>query len=156
MWGMENIVSLPLLEDLSQYADSGMPYVLAHPKSLVAGRLNDLADKVIAELERLSKETKTQRLEYDAADNAIVYDGVPVKSREVRLDCRCAACVEEFTGRALLDPKTVPSDVRPLNLAPIGRYATSIDWSDGHKSLVPFKQLSKFKDLVPAQSTSVN
>ena len=144
MWGMENIVSLPLLEELSQYADNGMPYVLAQPHSLVATRMNDLVDKVLAEISKLSQENKPQKLEYDSQNNVILFEDVKIDPREVRLDCRCAVCVEEFTGRALLDPTKVPREVKPLNMVPIGRYATSVDWSDGHKSLIPFRQLGKF------------
>lgn len=33
------------------------------------------------------------------------------------------------------------SRIRPLSMASIGRYAMSVDWNDGHKSLYPFKQI---------------
>jgi DUF971 family protein len=53
-------------------------------------------------------------------------------SRELRLQCRCAACLEEMTGRPLLDPATVPHDIRPVTISLVGRYAIRIAWSDGH------------------------
>jgi ATP-binding protein involved in chromosome partitioning len=53
-------------------------------------------------------------------------------ARELRLACPCAACVEEMTGRPLLDPRSVPADVRPLRVALVGAYGLQIDWSDGH------------------------
>jgi ATP-binding protein involved in chromosome partitioning len=53
-------------------------------------------------------------------------------ARDLRLACPCAACVEEMTGRPLLDPRSVPADVRPLSVALVGAYGLRIDWSDGH------------------------
>ena len=53
-------------------------------------------------------------------------------ARELRLACQCAECREEFSGRLLLDPATVPADVRPLRITLVGGYGFRIDWSDGH------------------------
>jgi ATP-binding protein involved in chromosome partitioning len=53
-------------------------------------------------------------------------------ARELRLACPCAACVEEMSGRPILDPAAVPPDIRPLSLALVGSYGLRIQWSDGH------------------------
>lgn len=55
-----------------------------------------------------------------------------IDMRLLRLRCPCAGCVEEWSGRPLLDPATVPESVRPLGMHEVGRYAIQIDWSDGH------------------------
>lgn len=55
-------------------------------------------------------------------------------ARVLRLACRCAQCIEEMTGRPLLDPKTVPDAVRARAMRVVGNYAVNIDWSDGHSS----------------------
>ena len=52
--------------------------------------------------------------------------------RMLRLECRCAHCVEEMTGAPLLREDDVPMDVKPLQISPVGRYAIQFDWSDGH------------------------
>lgn len=52
--------------------------------------------------------------------------------RELRLACQCAVCRDEFTGRPLLDPATVPMDVHPEAIEPVGGYALRFIWSDGH------------------------
>lgn len=54
--------------------------------------------------------------------------------RDLRLSCHCALCVEEMSGRKLLDPKTIRSDVSPRQIVSIGNYAIKFDWSDGHNS----------------------
>jgi ATP-binding protein involved in chromosome partitioning len=52
----------------------------------------------------------------------------------LRLACRCAACIDERTGARILDPASVPKDVKPLRIDPVGRYAIHFTWSDGHSS----------------------
>ncbi len=52
--------------------------------------------------------------------------------RTIRLNCRCANCVEELTGRPLLREDDIPADVRPVKISPVGRYAVQIAWTDGH------------------------
>jgi ATP-binding protein involved in chromosome partitioning len=71
-------------------------------------------------------------------------DGVEsvLEVRELRLACGCAVCVDEWTGEGRLDPASVPDDVRPLRIHPVGRYAIQVDWSDGHGSgIYPFRRL---------------
>jgi DUF971 family protein len=57
---------------------------------------------------------------------------VAVPSRLLREGCPCAGCVEEFTGKKLLDPATIPADIRPDRIEPVGNYAIRFVWSDGH------------------------
>ena len=63
-------------------------------------------------------------------------------ARALRLACPCAACVDEMSGRALLDPAAVPADIRPVTLALVGAYGLSVQWSDGHGTgIYTFQQL---------------
>jgi ATP-binding protein involved in chromosome partitioning len=55
-------------------------------------------------------------------------------ARDLRLACRCASCIEEMSGRSLLDPKTVPDNVRAKHIELVGQYAISVHWTDGHKT----------------------
>ncbi len=54
--------------------------------------------------------------------------------RDLRLACRCAQCVDEWTGQARLAPDSVAPDVRPVSIEPVGLYGLSIKWSDGHET----------------------
>jgi ATP-binding protein involved in chromosome partitioning len=64
------------------------------------------------------------------------------RARDLRLACRCAACIEETSGRPLLDPKTVADNVRAQRIELVGQYAMSIEWSDGHRT-----GIFNFRDL---------
>ena len=71
----------------------------------------------------------------DGAENS--YD-----VRELRLACGCAQCVDEWSGEGTLDPSSVPEDVHPLKIQPVGRYAIQINWSDGHLTgIYPYRRL---------------
>ena len=54
--------------------------------------------------------------------------------RTVRQNCRCAVCVDEFSGKQLLDPETVPVDLGVLEISLCGNYALRVRWSDTHDS----------------------
>jgi DUF971 family protein len=77
----------------------------------------------------------------------IVWEGGHVSEYEprfLRLACPCASCVEEMTGRPLLDPARVPEDVYPTAISYVGRYALQFEWSDGHRTgIYPFDQLRR-------------
>lgn len=67
----------------------------------------------------------------------IVWPGGPqlsLPARVLRSACPCAECVEEGTGRKILDPATVPEDIRPIEIGAVGHYAVQIRWSDGHST----------------------
>jgi ATP-binding protein involved in chromosome partitioning len=69
------------------------------------------------------------------------------EARALRLACRCANCVEEMSGRPLLDPDAVPADVHPLKLDLLGHYAIQIAWSDGHSTgIYTFEHLRELCD----------
>jgi DUF971 family protein len=57
-----------------------------------------------------------------------------IPPRRLREECPCAGCVEEGTGRRLLDPAAIPADIRPLEVHGVGNYAVQITWSDGHST----------------------
>ncbi len=57
---------------------------------------------------------------------------IPVRS--IRLQCRCANCVDEWTREQLFDPSKIASDIKPVKMDTVGRYALRIQWSDGHDS----------------------
>ena len=76
-------------------------------------------------------------IEWDQAGHAWLYP-----ARALRLACRCAACMEEMSGRALLDPDSIPAGISPDSVALVGAYGLRIHWSDGHDTgIYGFAQL---------------
>lgn len=66
-----------------------------------------------------------------------VYD-----AKYLRINCACAECVEEWTNRKLLDPISVPADIRAEDYLMVGRYAVQFLWSDTHYTgIYPFEAL---------------
>lgn len=55
-----------------------------------------------------------------------------VMARRLRQACPCASCVEEWTGKQLLDPESVPADLKISSIAPVGNYALHFAFGDGH------------------------
>ena len=72
--------------------------------------------------------------------------------REIRIACGCAVCCNELTGEPLLDPASVSQDIRASSITPVGNYALTFDWSDGHTTgIYPWEQL---RDLADRLSTT--
>jgi DUF971 family protein len=66
---------------------------------------------------------------------------------DLRCACACAECVEETSGRKLLQDDQVPHDVRIVEMYPVGNYAVAVRWSDGHETgIYPFDRL---RELCP-------
>jgi DUF971 family protein len=64
--------------------------------------------------------------------------------RQLRLACPCAGCVDEYTGRPLLDPASVEEGINPVAIQYVGRYALRFTWPDGHDTgIYPFDLLRR-------------
>ena len=54
--------------------------------------------------------------------------------RELRLACRCAACVDEWTHENTINPDLLPAMIKPKAIEVVGNYAVHFTWSDGHST----------------------
>lgn len=159
-WGIEHTYSIPLLGKIAEQGDSGTPFILDNPNAPQSDIYRQLAKSVVTEVAKtkLGKGKGGGRpgiiynsdahiievVENDgsgsgSSDQEVVPD--TISTGDLRRACRCAMCVEEMTGKQLLNPESVPETIRPLSMSPTGNYALSVDWSDGHKSLYPYRQI---------------
>ena len=107
----------------------------------------DAADRMVRALGKASVAQESIGVEHD--DRAITLrwaDGktVSVANRELRISCRCAHCVNEYTGERTADPAAVAADIRAKEVRTVGNYALSITWSDGHSTgLFPYSTIER-------------
>lgn len=52
--------------------------------------------------------------------------------KNLRENCPCANCIDEWSGKKLIAPGSITIDIRPRNLKAVGLYAIQFDWNDGH------------------------
>ena len=153
-FGIENIYQLPLLSNIAANGDSGTPYVLEYPNALPSRIYKQLATSVVQEVAKIQYNNNvgtSQRpnIVYNKEENTIVIENNANNENEcdtispanLRRSCRCASCVEEMTGRQILQPSSISETIYPRKMYPTGNYALSVDWSDGHRSLYPYKQI---------------
>lgn len=144
-FGIKNSYELPMHEHYSKYGDLGTPLVLVLPeKSELVERFVKIAKDVVEETKRCGKEKP--EVSYNAKEGKIVmkFDGKEKKidPLNMRNQCNCAACIDEFSGKKLFKREMIPQDVYPVRMENKGNYAVAVVWSDGHRSsLYPFAQL---------------
>lgn len=62
---------------------------------------------------------------------------------QLRRNCPCAGCIDEWTGEKMLEDKTVPDDISFSHTSIVGRYALNFHFSDGHETgIFSFKFLN--------------
>jgi Mrp family chromosome partitioning ATPase/DUF971 family protein len=144
-WGIEHTFSVPLVSTIAKNGDSGTPFILDNPSSPQAETYKELAKVVARETSKvLYSKASRPNLSYQSEEHAIRVEGTDdgtISPAELRRECRCAACVEEMTGKQILNPESIPESIQPMAMSPTGNYAVSIDWSDGHRSLYPYRQI---------------
>lgn len=52
--------------------------------------------------------------------------------RSLRLHCRCARCVDEWTGEVLVRENLIAQNLALRSFEPVGRYGVKFRWNDGH------------------------
>ena len=98
------------------------------------------------------KKKTTPRFSYDDEKISFVWlDGTKseVSNFDLRADCGCAVCVDEYTGEKLLNRDDIRKDIKPTEIIPLGNYALKIVWNDGHNSgIYPYRQIHSLEKKI--------
>lgn len=162
-FGFANCYDMPLNEKLCEMSDSGTPFVMEYPESDIASQYSELAKCVVREVAKMKyggyrlpdvaydeeskmitvtikKKGEASKTGGDGDVSDDVVDVQTVHPAELRRQCRCALCVDEMTGKMILDPESVSEDIKPRIIQAIGNYAVEVVWSDNHPSLYPYSR----------------
>ncbi len=146
-FGIENAFEIPLLTEVTESCDRGVPAVVENPEGELANRYIQIAGELVREIERIENGAVVPPEVGFVKGRGIVVtsqggDERLVDPADLRRRCRCASCKDEFTGEPILKPEEVPDNVYPLEIERMGNYAVAIKWSDGHSSSIyPYDKL---------------
>lgn len=133
--------ALPLDPAIMQSGDDGVP-VLANGSDSRAGQaFLAIARRLHNEIENRREagavdEPTGMELADDGRLNVAWSDGsaTSYSPYDLRIKCACAQCIDEDTGKKILDAARVPLDIKINSFKPVGRYGLSVTFSDGHNT----------------------
>lgn len=143
-FGFENTVSLPLDPAVAACGDHGLPVVWAEPDTEIASAYRELAGRVAREISRLTHGADlTPVVQAEGTEVVVSTDSGERRwdGKALRLRCACAVCVNEMTGQIQIEAEDVAPDVSATKIEPLGNYAVTLQWSDGHSSIYPYDVL---------------
>ena len=146
-FGIQNTFEIPVNQEISELCDIGFPVVLEKPDSAITHIFTEMSSRLVRELSRLQfGEKQVPKITFvkEVGIQCEFQDQIQVISpANLRRKCRCAHCIDEFTARPKLDPKSISETIYPVSIKPVGNYAVGINWSDGHSSLYPYEALAQ-------------
>jgi ATP-binding protein involved in chromosome partitioning len=147
--GVPFLGSVPLDPEIMSSGDAGVPVLERNADSPGARAFFALANRLTQELsgqtgEAPSMEPTSMGLSSGGELRVAWPDGHPgvYRARTLRIACGCAHCVDENSGKRVLDPERVPLDIGIRSFGTVGRYALSIAFTDNHDTgIYPYKKL---------------
>jgi Mrp family chromosome partitioning ATPase/DUF971 family protein len=129
-FGLVTLAELPILPGLSDLStkDAGMDIAAFRQLAENVHRAVGKSRVEAGERTAVTLEPAGIRVRWSKGDDALL------SSFEVRCACPCALCVDENTGRRLLDPNQVPKTIAAEAVQLLGNYAVAFSWNDGHTS----------------------
>ncbi len=139
-YGIENTFELPLLPQVAENCDRGVPTIVADPEGILSKTFSRIAAAAVQEIEKIENNgISIPEVTFVKGEGIVVTKGNErrvIDPADLRRRCRCASCRDEFTGEPILNPGSIAADIIPLRIEKMGNYAVAIEWSDGHTSSI--------------------
>jgi ATP-binding protein involved in chromosome partitioning len=143
--------SLPLDPEIMMSGDDGVPVLAKTTDSQAAHAFLEFSKAVQSQVSRIKaqqQQTEPQEIILTGTGELLIrwpgQEADTYRAHQLRVNCGCANCVDENTGKRTLDPKRVPLDIQLKSAERVGRYAVSLKFSDGHGTgIYPFSHLKK-------------
>jgi len=135
-FGLDTLAELPVIPGVSQL-DGEAAAQVAEPMRQLAKNLHRAVGRRRIETIRptITIEEHGLRIQWPTGEQK------QFDNAQLRAICRCAQCVDEFTGeRYELSPETIVN-ARIEEAQPLGNYAMAVTWDDRHHSIYPWKDL---------------
>jgi len=131
---------IPLDSDVLECSDRGVPVVEESPSASASRAFMDTAQALQGVLEEQEKTRVPEPVDIKLLNDGNLEILWPDEHKslhtpvELRRNCLCANCVDEDTGRKILDDSKVALDISVHQIQRVGRYALSIAFSDSHST----------------------
>jgi ATP-binding protein involved in chromosome partitioning len=139
--GIPYLGSIPLDPEIMMSGDDGVPVLTNGDSSAAAQAFLGVASAVTKSVEKISaaiREIEPEEIHMlqDGSLHMSWADGTTFDftAYNLRVNCACASCVDEDTGKRILDTRKVPLDIKITGVNAVGRYGVAISFSDGHNT----------------------
>ena len=152
--------AIPLDPEIMASGDEGVNLITHHKGQGPAKSFLDLASEVKKRQEEAKLDTAEPN-SIDVVNGKLEIEWEPgnkstYESFDLRFACPCANCVDENTGVQILKAEQISTDISVSRHQLVGRYGTSIHFSDGHNTgIYKFSKLKDLKDGTRQDSFSV-
>jgi len=108
--------------------------------------ISEIIDKIITSIEKMKvKKKNVPDIQYNGENIKLIQEDskeLIVSHKKLRLNCPCAVCVDEMSGKRMIDEGSIRQDIAPKSIIPLGNYAIAVTWNDGHSSgIYPYSLL---------------
>lgn len=133
--------NIPLDPEIMLSGETGVPVIEKSAESAASKAYFSLADNLRESLDKLAGRTamdEPESVELAAPQTMVVrWPGGKIdnySAYDLRINCSCAACVDEISGKRTLDPNSISLEISIKGMDKVGNYGLSLDFSDGHNT----------------------